>query len=287
MFYAFVDLEKAFDRVPREVVRWALRKTGVEEWLVCAVMTMYDEARTVVRTTEGNSDSFPVNVGVHQGSVLSPLLFVLVMQAITSETKQGLPWELLYADDLVLMADNEADLKERIIIWKSALEAKGLKMNVGKTKVMSSDVKGSPAVSGKCPYSVCNKGVGSNSIQCTKCLKWVHGRCSGIKGRLPIANTGFECKTCLGVCSNQTRGVSTGLDLGQGLVLERVDKFCYLGDMIDAGGGCDSAVTTRIRCACKKFHELAPVLAVKQVTLSVKGHVYMTCILYKKLHDLR
>ena len=48
LYYAFVDLEKAFDRVPREVTRWALRKVGVEEWLVSTVMAMYKGAETVV-----------------------------------------------------------------------------------------------------------------------------------------------------------------------------------------------------------------------------------------------
>ena len=47
LFFAFMDLEKAFDRVPREIVRWALRQLGVEEWLVQKVMTMYERARTV------------------------------------------------------------------------------------------------------------------------------------------------------------------------------------------------------------------------------------------------
>jgi len=70
-------LEKAFDKVPREVTRWALRKTGVEEWLVNAVMVMYEGSQTVVRTTEGDSKAFNVKVGLHQGSVLSPLLLVL------------------------------------------------------------------------------------------------------------------------------------------------------------------------------------------------------------------
>ena len=51
--------------MPREVVRWALRKTGVEEWLVNAVMVMYEETRTAVRTEGGNSDSFEVKVGVY------------------------------------------------------------------------------------------------------------------------------------------------------------------------------------------------------------------------------
>jgi len=55
-----VDLEKAFDRVPREVISWAMRKVGVEEWLVSAVMSMYSGAKTVVRTVYGKSKSFKV-----------------------------------------------------------------------------------------------------------------------------------------------------------------------------------------------------------------------------------
>ena len=60
LFFAFVDLEKAFDRVPREVVRWFLRRAGVEEWLVTFVMLLYTDASTVVRTSTGYTDSFPV-----------------------------------------------------------------------------------------------------------------------------------------------------------------------------------------------------------------------------------
>ena len=58
MYYAFVDLEKTFDRVPREVVRWALRKLDVDEWLTRSVMALYTEACTVVRTYAGLSESF-------------------------------------------------------------------------------------------------------------------------------------------------------------------------------------------------------------------------------------
>jgi len=71
-----VDLEKAFDRVPREVIRWAVRKLGVEEWLVLAVMSMYIGAKTFVRTVYGNSSCYEVKVGMHQGSALSPLLLL-------------------------------------------------------------------------------------------------------------------------------------------------------------------------------------------------------------------
>ena len=55
LYFGFVDLEKAFDRVPREVISWAMCKLGVEEWLVSAVMSMYTGAKTVVRTVYANS----------------------------------------------------------------------------------------------------------------------------------------------------------------------------------------------------------------------------------------
>ena len=64
---------------------------------------MYIGAKTVVRTVYGNSSSFEVKVGMHQGSALSPLLFVIVMEDISREFRVALPWELLYADDLVVV----------------------------------------------------------------------------------------------------------------------------------------------------------------------------------------
>ena len=76
LYMAFVDLEKTFDRVPRKVIWWALRKLDVDEWIVCLVQGMYSNARN-----EGYSEEFEVKVGVHQGSVLSPLLFIIVLEA--------------------------------------------------------------------------------------------------------------------------------------------------------------------------------------------------------------
>ena len=81
------------------MISWAMRKLGVEEWLVSAVMLMYIGAKTVVRTVYGNSKGFEVKVGMHQGSGLSPLLFVIVVEAIFREFRVALPWELLYADN--------------------------------------------------------------------------------------------------------------------------------------------------------------------------------------------
>ena len=64
---------------------------------------MYANARSRVRVNGQYSEEF--GVGVHQGSVLSPLLFILVLEALSQEFRTGVPWELLYADDLAMIAD--------------------------------------------------------------------------------------------------------------------------------------------------------------------------------------
>jgi len=125
-----VDWEKAFDTDPREVIRWAMRKLEVEEWLVSAVMSVYTGATTVVRTVYGNSNSFEVKVSMHQGSALSSLLFVMVMEALSREFRVALPWELLYEDDLVVIAEIQNHLIKRLNEWKDNMENRGMRVNM-------------------------------------------------------------------------------------------------------------------------------------------------------------
>ena len=181
VWMAFVDLVKALDRVPREVLWWALRVLLVDEWIVKVIQSMYDGTKTAVKLDEDESDEFEVMVGVHQGSVLSPLLFIIVLEAISREFRVGLPWELLYADDLALIADTEETLMVKLSVWRDHMEAKGLTVNVGKTKVMYCVARsGQVEKSGKWPCAVCLKGVETNSIKCGSCKQWVHKRCSGV-----------------------------------------------------------------------------------------------------------
>ena len=130
------EKEKAFDRVPHEVMWWALRHVGVEEWMVNVIKSMY-EVTTAVKRNGEESESFEVKVEVHQGSVGSPILFNIVMQAMADNFKKGLPWELLYADDFVLLAESRLELEERLTEWMARLKEKGLRVNIGKTKVMN------------------------------------------------------------------------------------------------------------------------------------------------------
>jgi len=79
-----------------------------------------------------------VKVGMHQGSALSPLLFVIVMEAISREFRVALPWELLCADVLVVIAETEEDLIRRLNEWKNNVENRGMGVNLNKTKVIIS-----------------------------------------------------------------------------------------------------------------------------------------------------
>ena len=89
--------------------------------------------------------------------------------------------DLLYADDLVLTGESKEEVERMFIVWKRALERKGLKVNMDKTKMMVSGSKEiKPMQSGRYPCAVCGRGVGVNSILCTGCNKWCHKRCSGL-----------------------------------------------------------------------------------------------------------
>ena len=196
-YMAFLDLEKAFDRVPRKVIWWGLRKLGVEEWIVQLVQGMYANARRCVRVGEGYSEEFEVKVGVHQGSVLSPLLLIIVLEALSREFRSGVPWEDLYADDLVIIAESLEECVRRLLTWKEAMVKKGLRVNAGKMKIMICGTGLDLLQSlGEFPCTVCRTGVGSNSI-CNGCKHWVHKKCSGLK-RL-TQDPDYRCTQCQGI----------------------------------------------------------------------------------------
>jgi len=105
------------------------------------------------------------------------------MEAISREFRVALPWELLYADDLAVIAETEEELINRLNDWKDNVESKGMRVNMNKTKVgISGERQKVRQKAVRWPCGVCFKGVGSNSLQCTSCQKWVHKKCNGMKG---------------------------------------------------------------------------------------------------------
>jgi exonuclease III len=132
----FVDLEKAYDTIPRELIWYCLRRRGVPEAYISIVKEMYEGCSTTVRTTAGNTEEIDIKVGLHQGSALSPLLFIIVMDVITEQIKEDTPWAMLFADDLVLCDGRREDLEARLEIWREKMESVGLKISRSKTEYL-------------------------------------------------------------------------------------------------------------------------------------------------------
>ncbi|KAK3544134.1 hypothetical protein QTP86_002802, partial [Hemibagrus guttatus] len=132
----FVDLEKAYDRVPREELWYCMRKSGVAEKYVRVVQDMYERSRTVVRCAVGQTEEFKVEVGLHQGSALSPFLFTIVMDQLSEEVRQESPWTMMFADDIVICSESREQVEENLERWRFALERRGMKVSRSKTEYM-------------------------------------------------------------------------------------------------------------------------------------------------------
>ncbi|KAK3539824.1 hypothetical protein QTP70_013337 [Hemibagrus guttatus] len=130
------NLEKAYDRVPREELWYCMRKSGVAEKYVRVVQDMYERSRTVVRCAVGQTEEFNVEVGLHQGSALSPFLFAIVMDQLSEEVRQESPWTMMFADDIVICAESREQVEENLERWRFALERRGMKVSCSKTEYM-------------------------------------------------------------------------------------------------------------------------------------------------------
>ncbi|KAK3560607.1 hypothetical protein QTP86_010947 [Hemibagrus guttatus] len=128
------NLEKAYDRVPREELWYCMRKSGVAEKYVRVVQDMYERSRTVVRCAVGQTEEFNVEVGLHQGSALSPFLFAIVMDQLSEEVRQESPWTMMFADDIVICSESREQVEENLEWWRFALERRGMKVSRSKTE---------------------------------------------------------------------------------------------------------------------------------------------------------
>nr|CAH7736900.1 unnamed protein product [Callosobruchus chinensis] len=148
---AFLDLEKAFDSVSRSVIWDSLEKRGINTHLRKCIQSMFDGDICYIRKDHMSSESFGISDGLRQGGVLSPTLFIMVMddiiKAVKGKTKkvhvgfyQMRAIDLsacAFADDLLLCASTPNDLQDNLNIWNAELTARNLKVNITKTKVMT------------------------------------------------------------------------------------------------------------------------------------------------------
>ncbi|KAK3535072.1 hypothetical protein QTP70_003037 [Hemibagrus guttatus] len=113
-----------------------MRKSGVAEKYVRVVQDMYERSRTVVRCAVVQTEEFKVEVGLHQGSALSPFLFAIVMDQLSEEVRQESPWTMMFADDIVICSESREQVEENLERWRFALERRGMKVSRSKTEYM-------------------------------------------------------------------------------------------------------------------------------------------------------
>ena len=210
----FIDLEKAYDRVPRQEVWRCLREKMVPEKYIRLIQEMYRNVEATVRSCVGETESLHVKVGLHQGSALSPLLFNVVMEVMTENVRERAPWSMMYADDVVLCAETKEELEQKLEAWRKALEDRGMKISKTKTEYLQ-------------------------------------------------------------LCTHINDGEDMVLD---GEIIKKVDRFKYLGSLVDETGSVEGEIKSRIQSGWKNWREMSGILCDRKVPVKLKGKVYKTAV---------
>lgn len=148
---AFIDLEKAFDKVPRNKMWNILSKRGIDNKLIRIIRNMYVNNRNMVISNNRISEPFTTTDGLRQGGGLSPLLFTIFMDEILKKCsarvkklyvgyrnlqRVGIS-EGAFADDVMIITESEKDLQKNLEVWNEILIEYKMKINKNKTKVMT------------------------------------------------------------------------------------------------------------------------------------------------------
>jgi hypothetical protein len=144
VYLCFIDYSKAFDTVQHKLMINCLSRLGIDGKDIRLLINLYWEQTAAIRIDGEISEDLLIEKGVRQGCVLSPLLFNLYTEGIFKEIEdmKGITIggininNLRYADDTVLLAENETDLQRLLETTKNLSEKYGLKFNIKKTKVM-------------------------------------------------------------------------------------------------------------------------------------------------------
>ena len=145
LFINFVDFKKAFDSICREAIWRILRHYGIPAKIINLIKLFYTKFECCVDLNTQLSDWFEVHTGVRQGCIISPILFLIVIDWVMKQTNQdhnGLSWhtanpnDLDFADDLAILADSIRELQTKTDKLSNFAEQTGLFINTGKTKAM-------------------------------------------------------------------------------------------------------------------------------------------------------
>ena len=149
IYFCFIDYAKVFDCVDHNKLWKILKEMGIPGHLTCFLRNLYAGQEAAVRTGHGTTDWFQIGKGVSQVCILSPCLFNLYAEYIMrnaglEEAQTGIKIagrninNLRYADDTILMAESEEELKSILVKVEVESEKVDLKLNILKTKILAS-----------------------------------------------------------------------------------------------------------------------------------------------------
>ena len=121
---------------------WALERKRVPSKYITLIKDMYEGVVASVRACDGETRDFPINIGLHQGSALSPYIFALVTDEITKDIQREIPWSMLFADDVVLIDESRIGVNRQLELWRETLESKGFRLSRTKTEYMKCEFSG-------------------------------------------------------------------------------------------------------------------------------------------------
>ena len=147
LYATFVDFEKAFDSINRETIWSIMRHYGIPNKIIAIIKSLYENFTCQIVHNGKMSDEFHVTTGVKQGCLLSPLLFLLVLDWVTKEayanSGKGIQWTLMqkledleFADDLAILSHRLQDMQEKTTALSETGKRVGLGINHQKTKVL-------------------------------------------------------------------------------------------------------------------------------------------------------
>jgi len=205
----FVNLEKAYGRVPRKILWRCLEKRNVSSTYIRVITDTYKGVSARVRTLGGQTNDFPIDIGLYQGSKLSLFLFTLVMDEPMKGIQEEIPRCMLFADDTILVDKIREGVNNKLKRWRNSLEIKGFRLSRSKIE-----------------YLKCHFIEGEDSL---------------------------EDEVVLG-------GVGT----------PTVEKFKYLGLIIQEKGDIDDDVNHRIKMGRQKWRDASKVLCDEKISLRRK-----------------
>ena len=147
LYMCFIDFEKAFDSVDRSTMWNILSNYGLPRKFISIIKALYDGFTCQVIHAGTLTEPLDVRTGVRQGCLLSPILFLMVLDWTTRHAyggrRRGIQWglhqrleDLEFADDIVLLSHRHSDMRDKLLALEQCAKKVGLVINIEKTKVM-------------------------------------------------------------------------------------------------------------------------------------------------------